>query len=82
MSLESPLLRPLLLNITDLGRFPFDKIFETSGCKSNGTRQFSGNIPENLGQPFEVVPKSGNTENFKNSVFHLKVFSIQVPRPS
>ena len=65
--------------ITTHGRFPFDKIFEDSGCKPNGTRQLPGNIPENLGQPQKGVPKSGNTENFENSVFHLKVFSVQVP---
>ena len=50
-----------------LGRFPFDKIFEKSGWKSNGARQFLGNISENLGQTFKLFP-----ENLENTMFQLK----------
>ena len=50
-----------------LGRFPFDKIFKKSGWKSNGARQFLGNISENLGQTFKFFP-----ENLENTMFQLK----------
>ena len=62
----------------NLGRFPFDEIFENFGWELNGTGFFPEKIFENLGQPFQCSRKVEISVFSKILVFHSKVSSRTV----
>ena len=62
----------------DVGRFPFDEIFENFGWEPNGTGSFPEKIFKNLGQSFQCSRKVEISVFLKIFVFHSKASSWTV----
>ena len=78
--LTSPLQQPAALPLAVIGRFPFGRIFGNSGQKSKGTGHFPEKIDRKFRTTFRACPKSGNSGNFENVLYHLVIFRPSPPQ--